>query len=405
MTAAGDKHAGRVFYVQYTNPAAYPPIEHSAHILADAGFDVRLLGTGIMGEALQFKPHRRIRLTLRPFRRAGLGQKLHYAAFVLHAIGQTLRWRPTWIYASDPLSCPIALVLSYVSTARVIYHEHDSPDADAGATRPSPFMRMVLRARSAVARRAEMCILPNQQRSDAFRRDTGCGAVLTVWNCPMREDVAPPRTEPPSGRLRVLYHGSIVPSRLPATIIDALGRLPAGVTLVIAGYETAGHAGYVRTLLEMAAARGIADRVVSVGTVPRRQDLMRQCATCDVGLALLPSDSTDSNERAMVGASNKPFDYLANGLPVLVADLPVWRETFAQAGFGRVCDPASSDSIAGALQWFFDHPAARLAMGEAGRQQIGEAWNYETVFAPVLARMSAGAPVSPRLRTPAPAGL
>ena len=30
----------RVVYVQYTNPAAYPPLEHSSRILADAGWQV-----------------------------------------------------------------------------------------------------------------------------------------------------------------------------------------------------------------------------------------------------------------------------------------------------------------------------------------------------------------------------
>ena len=35
----------RVLYVQYTNPAAYPPIHHSGRMLADAGFDVRMVGT------------------------------------------------------------------------------------------------------------------------------------------------------------------------------------------------------------------------------------------------------------------------------------------------------------------------------------------------------------------------
>jgi glycosyltransferase involved in cell wall biosynthesis len=114
---------------------------------------------------------------------------------------------------------------------------------------------------------------------------------------------------------------------------------------------------------------------------------MRQCRTCDVGLSLLPSASADLNERAMVGASNKVFEYLASGLAVLVGDLPRWRETFVDAGFGRACDPASSASIAAELRWLLDHPGERIAMGERGRQRIGLDWNYDHQFAPVLARM------------------
>ena len=47
-----------ILYVQYTNPGAYPPLEHSARILADRGWKVHFLGTGSLGaHALQFEVH------------------------------------------------------------------------------------------------------------------------------------------------------------------------------------------------------------------------------------------------------------------------------------------------------------------------------------------------------------
>jgi len=188
-----------------------------------------------------------------------------------------------------------------------------------------------------------------------------------------------------------VYHGSIGPSRLPRQVVEALAQLPREVTLQIGGYETAGHPGYVQSLLDLAGELGIADRVTFVGTVRQREDLMRLCATGDVGLALLPADSADFNEREMVGASNKPFDYLANGLPVLVADLAEWRATFVDAGLGRVCDPTSAESVADALRWFLDHPVERDQMGHRGQTTIAASWNYETTFAPVLRRILSSA--------------
>ena len=41
----------------------------------------------------------------------------------------------------------------------------------------------------------------------------------------------------------------------------------------------------------------------------------------------------------MVGASNKPFDYMACGLPLLVTDLPEWTSTFVEPGYARACNP------------------------------------------------------------------
>jgi glycosyltransferase involved in cell wall biosynthesis len=99
----------------------------------------------------------------------------------------------------------------------------------------------------------------------------------------------------------------------------------------------------------------------------------------------------------MSGASNKAFDYLACGLPVLVSDLPDWRRMYVDTGVGLACDPDDPASIAAALQWFLDHPDKVRAMGERGRQRVLAEWNYEAQFAPVLSRLGtrAGAPFGP----------
>ena len=40
----------RIVYVQFTDPAAYPPVEHSSEILAERGWNVVLLGTDVFGQ-------------------------------------------------------------------------------------------------------------------------------------------------------------------------------------------------------------------------------------------------------------------------------------------------------------------------------------------------------------------
>ncbi|MGQ0737270.1 MAG: glycosyltransferase family protein [Acidobacteriota bacterium] len=379
----------RVLYVQYTNPAAYPPVEHGARILADAGCDVLLLGTENQGHSLELPVHERMRVELLPFEGSGWRQKIHYARFALWALMWTLRWRPSWVYASDPLACPVALLLARVGAAQTVYHEHDSPAPGAlQASATSGFMRVVLRARRAVGRRAALCILPTESRARLFREEVPAAGVVTVWNCPSRNEVSPPRDGLEPGTLRVWYHGSIVPARMPLEVIQALARLPDGVTLTIAGYETVGHIGWVGALMTVARELGVAHRVTFLGPLPLRQDLLGACAGHDVGLALLPRSTDDINEREMVGASNKPFDYLANGLALLVSDLPAWRAMYVDPGYGRVCSPELADSIASELNWFLEHPEDVREMGERGRQRVADAWNYELTFAQVLDRLT-----------------
>ena len=375
----------RVLYVQYGSPAAYPPLEHSARLLAEAGCEVLVLGTTQPGDPLQFDAGPRVTLDLLRMAPAGWRQKAHYARFTAWTLGRSRRFQPTWVYASDPLAAPVALALQRLSAARVIYHEHDSPDAARPVSR---CMRAALSARRALARRADLCVLPSAGRATLFAAETGAPRIETVWNCPMRHEVADVRPDPPAGGLRVLYHGSIVPARLPMTLIEALADVEH-VTLGIAGYETAGHPGYLAALRDRARALGLEDRVCCTGTLPSRDALLAHAAGFDVGLALMPSDTRDLNEQHMVGASNKPFDYLASGLALLVGDRPDWQATYVEPGYARSCEPASASSMAVGLAWFASHTAETRAMGERGRARILADWNYEHTFAPVLDYMAA----------------
>jgi glycosyltransferase involved in cell wall biosynthesis len=126
-----------------------------------------------------------------------------------------------------------------------------------------------------------------------------------------------------------------------------------------------------------------------LGSMPRSASL-RHASRAHVGVSFVPKNTDDINLRHMVGASNKSFDYMACGLPLLVTDLPDWTLAFVRPGFGRCCDPDDPDSVAAALQWFLDHIPERREMGRRGQKQIRTAWNYEAMFAKVLSAIENG---------------
>jgi glycosyltransferase involved in cell wall biosynthesis len=379
----------RILYIQYTNPAGYPPLEHSSRILAGRGWQVLFLGTDALGShALRFPSHPSICVRQISFQPAGWRQKLHYLRYCVWVLGWALHFRPQWIYASDPLACPAALLLSCLPSVRVLYHEHDSPSNEISVR---GFQRLVLDARRRLARRAEICVLPNEQRGEQFVRDTGVkrAYVRCVWNCPAIDEITPPRSSNGTRELQLLYHGSIVPARLPPTVICALTYVPEHVRLSVVGYETIGHQGYVRHLREQAESLGVGRRVDFIGTVPTRRDLLQLCRKADVGLAFMPKDSQNINEQTMLsGASNKTFDYLASGTAVLVTDIPDWRAMYVDLGYGLACNSDDPVNIAEALRWFLDHPTETRALGERGRQRVLDMWNYERQFEPVLEQLN-----------------
>jgi glycosyltransferase involved in cell wall biosynthesis len=382
----------RVLFVQYTNPAGYPPLQHSSRILADAGWKVLFLGTGAAGaDVLAFPAHRNITVRRMEFCKAGWRQKLHYLRFCLWVFWTALLWRPRWIYASDQLSCPAALLLTSLPGRELIYHEHDSP---ASGNTAGGFAGFISRARGTVARRAQICILPNEVRLERFRSELGpLRSAVCVWNCPAREEIAVSPRDPATGPFWVLYHGSIVPDRLPPSVVDALALLPDSVHLRVAGYETVGSRGYVEQLRQRTRALQVEHRIEFLGSIPQRADLLAQTMHSDIGLALMPMTSNDWNCETMTGASNKAFDYLACGLALVVSNRPDWRRMFAEPdngkpAYGLVCDPGDAVSIAAALRQWIADPVSMRHAGELGRQRIAAEWNYEHLFLPVFRRMS-----------------
>jgi glycosyltransferase involved in cell wall biosynthesis len=370
-----------VLFVQATEPAGYPPLIHASTLMAEAGWDVTFLAAPIAGDQLELSPHPRIALRSIPARPSHVMRTPAYAQYIAAVTRLALSLRPDVVYASDPLGAGPGRLAARLAGARLVYHEHDSPAP--GALHP-----WLARQRAAAARQAKLVIFPNEARGHNAQIELGFrpDRLRIVWNLPRVAELPPlaPSAEAP---LVLYYHGGISPALLPEAVVDATCRLGGRLRLRIAGSETPGARGYVARLL---------------GTMPKgkspieylgqisRKDLLTEAARAHIGLALMPRHPEDVNIRHMTGASNKAFDYMAAGLALLVSDLADWRHMFVAPGYACACDPADPDSIVAALGWFLDHAEERGAMAARGRAKIEAEWNYDTVFAPVLADMSDG---------------
>jgi len=370
----------RILFVQVTEPAIYPPLIHASAMMAEAGHDVAFLAAPYRGMKLAMPEHPRIavhRIRQRPANRVGRPDYLRY----IIAVSRLARaFRPDVVYASDPLGAGPGLLAARLAGARLVYHEHDSFN-------PGGKRSHLSQMRAAAARRAELVVFPNAERARIAADEIRFPAdrLRIVWNLPRWREVQPAVPAMAAGdRLIAYYHGSLSPDRLPQSLVDGLAALAGKVRLRIAGYEVPGAPGYVQRLVERGRSAAAEPLVEYLGQLPQREDLLKQAANAHVGLAFMPRASSDINMRNMTGASNKPFDYMASGLALLVSDLPDWRDLFVPV-YGRACDPADAKSVAEALAWFADHPDERGEMAARGRFRIGSDWNYETAFAPVLA--------------------
>lgn len=382
--------APRILYAQYTNPAGYPPLANSSRLLAEHGWEVRLVG--IRGQATRqfvLEPHPRVHVRLMADRGPGPGQKIHFLLWCAWVLTQVACWRPDWLYLSDAPATPLGLALVAFGKPRLLYHEHDAPPPGRAESR---WRRLQGWSRRRVLRRADVCLAPNAARLDRLIGDGAApGRSLAVWNCPLRAEVGPARSPWTGPELWLHFHGSIGPTQLPMALAAALALLPETVHLRILGYETIGTRGYLASFLECAHHHGVTDRIEACGPVFPTKALLARTRQADVGLLFLdPQAAPGTNHATMTGASNKLFDYLASGLAILAPDRADWHELVLHPGYGLPGAVPDPPGIAAAVETLLADPQAMRAMGERGRQRILAEWNYDRAFSPVLERLTTG---------------
>ncbi len=374
----------RVLYVQYTNPGAYPPLLHGARLFADAGWKVVSLGIRVRRtESLEGGDQAGIHTFRLPYCGPGILQRIHYALFWVSCVATVAVFRPRWIYASDQLSCPVVLSLSLIPGLRVLYHEHDVPSLGvvdwAG--------RVLSAARAGLCRRAHLVVTPNLARQSALP-PVPASRRLVVANYPLLRQVATSGRDVWSPPLRLILQGSLGPARLPLSLFSALGELPSDVQLTIAGYVAPDGDDHIAACRREVLRLGLTSRVRFEGVLPRGE-LIQAMREHDVGLLLLDPSTRDVNLLTLVGASNKVYEYLAAGLPVIVPNTPDWEDALVSRGVAVACDTAQPSSIASAIRSFRDSPTTMREMGERGRRLVQEVWNYDACFRPVLTLMAA----------------
>ncbi|OYU12435.1 MAG: hypothetical protein CFE38_08185 [Comamonadaceae bacterium PBBC1] len=367
----------RILFIQVTEPGAYPPLVNAAHLMVDAGWQVSFLASPVAGCTLQVPSRPGIEVMVMPIRSSHVVSKLNYLHYCARAMALALKIKPHVVYTSDPLGALPGLLASKVSGARLLYHEHDSPNNEVCL---NGLLRL---ARRAAFKRASLIVFPNAERARHAQRQSGFNIekLRIVWNVPLIAAL-PLLRDKPKLPFVLYYHGSINPERLPETVLEAVASFGGAIRLDVAGYESPGAKGYVQRILsrwnhgELEVIRYLGEQL--------HTDLLQIAARCHAGLVLMPVGSDDVNMKHMVGASNKVFDYMAAGLPLIVSDISEWRGSYVDAGYGISCDPRTVESVKSALGWLYKNPEIVSEISKNCRAKIELDWHYENEFKKIL---------------------
>ena len=212
-----------------------------------------MLSAPVAGLGLDFPRHPGVELRALAARPSHVMTRASYAAYAAAASRIAIEQRPDVVYASDPLGAAPGLLAARLAGARLVYHEHDTPNP--GTLRP-----VLARLRRAAARRAVSVIFPNETRARIARAELGFSddRLNIIWNMPRLAELPlvelplvelPACGNRPDEPLLLYYHGNVSPVRLPEAVIEAVRQFGGRVRLSIAGYEAPGAPGYIKQLL------------------------------------------------------------------------------------------------------------------------------------------------------------
>ncbi|QKE65454.2 glycosyltransferase family 4 protein [Aquipseudomonas campi] len=252
-----------------------------------------------------------------------------------------VRLRADVVHAHDVNTLPTAWLAARLSGARLVYDAHEISTSREGY---SSFRKLVAIVEKALMPSADGTITTTEARAKFFARAYGIARPLVLQNRP-REQA--PQV---SNRIRqelglseswpiVLYQGGVQQGRGLERLARVAAQVPDAYFVFIGG-------GRLDTSLrQIAQELQIEDRVRFIPTVALAE-LPTYTASADIGVQ--PIENTCLNHYTT--DSNKLFEYVQAGLPVIASDLPEIRRIVRQHDLGLLVPEGDNEALADALR-------------------------------------------------------
>ena len=212
-----------------------------------------------------------------------------------------------------------------------------------------------------ISRYLDLIVVANPLVCDRFIK-LGCNMV-NINNYPKKEELISLRVNWQSKQKSVCYLGNISDERGIFEMLAALEN--TDVKLLLAGKFTS------KAQREQAMTMKGWQNVKELGEIDRngvKKILQKSMA----GLSIL--HPTPSYIRAL---PTKMFEYMASAIPVIVSNIPSWKEIVDGNKCGFCVDPFEIKEIVNAINWLVYNPEEARLMGKNGRRAVMEKYNWE----------------------------
>ncbi len=282
-----------------------------------------------------------------------------------------LRQQAHVYHIHDAELIPVALILRLLRK-KVIYDIHEDVPATilTKGWIPAFYRRFVAFLLGKVqmfgAKRFSGIVVTSMNIGDRFRLVNK--NTVVVQNYPLLEEYRSDTSlGPKPGSTKIVVNfGGISRYRAICEIIEAFGLLPASldVRLVLGGQS---NSDILEEELTLMPGWG---RVEYRGMIAR-EEMMTLLRRADVAIVVYSPAPNHLEVR-----SNRFFESLAAGIPVITSNFPKWTEIVEGYRCGLTVDPLNPQAIANAIVYILEHHEEAKAMGRRGVNAIEERYNW-----------------------------
>ncbi|WP_085626361.1 MULTISPECIES: glycosyltransferase family 4 protein [unclassified Pseudomonas] len=271
---------------------------------------------------------------------------------------QMVRYGASVVHSHDVNTLPTAWLASRISRARLVYDAHEISTSREGY---DSFRRLVGMVEKRLMPSADGTITTTDARAKYFARAYQVTRPIVLQNRPRLTRCAP------TNRIReelglaeqwpiVIYQGGLQQGRGLEKLIRVAAKVPDAYFVLIGGGRLA------HSLSQLIEELELQDRVHIIPTVPLAE-LPSYTASADIGVQ--PIENTCLNHYTT--DSNKLFEYLIAGLPVVATDFPEIRRIVRRHDVGVLVSSDDPTGLAHALNVLVSDANLREAYAQNAR--------------------------------------
>lgn len=268
----------------------------------------------------------------------------------------------------DPELLLTALLLAWTTDASVIFDVHELEEDLWNRSWLPRWGRFAVRVGYRTVRRIAERFLTFILAEDSYQR-IYCRKWPVIHNFARLQ---PKRIAPPSlvSPPVLIYVGAVTERRGALTMVEALGRL-RHQTAMLRILGPCDEPGLVDAMRFRARELGVEHRLELRPQRMPYPDALAAMNEATLGLALLApiSNYVDSYP-------SKLFDYMACGLPAVVAHFPLWSSVVSR-GTGLSVDPTDHCAAAAGIDELLRDPRRLDAMGQRGRALMEQEYSWD----------------------------